>query len=43
MEIDGFELFFGPDDNQGSDQVFLTVIGPDANYHSINSLAEVRR
>ncbi|MDE0169325.1 MAG: ABC transporter substrate-binding protein [bacterium] len=32
MELEGFPLSFGPDDNQGSDQVFLTVIGPDGGY-----------
>ncbi len=42
-DIDGFELLFGPEDNQGSDQVFLTVIGADAGYYSIDSLEEVRR
>ena len=42
-DIDGFELRYGPEDNQGSDQVFLTVIGPDASYNSIDSLEEVRR
>ena len=42
-EIDGFRLRFGPEDNQGSDQVFLTVIGADASYNAIDSLAEVGR
>ena len=42
-DIDGFDLRFGPQDNQGSDQVFLTVIGADARYYSIDSLEEVRR
>ena len=42
-DIDGFELTFGPEDNQGSDQVFLTVIGADADYYAIDSLEEVRR
>ena len=42
-DIDGFQLRFGPQDNQGSDQVFLTVIGADAGYYSIDSLEEVRR
>lgn len=32
MELEGFPLSFGADDNQGSDQVFLTVIGPDGEY-----------
>ena len=29
FDIDGFALKFGAGDNQGSDQVFLTAIGPD--------------
>ena len=41
--IDGFSLLYGPEDNQGSDQVFLTVIGPDADYYAIDSLREVQR
>ena len=41
--IDGFKLLYGPEDNQGSDQVFLTVIGPDADYYAIDSLREVQR
>ena len=32
IDIDGFVLTFG-DDNQGSDQVFLTVIGDDGRYY----------
>ena len=32
VDLDGFELSYGDDDNQGSDSVFLTVIGPDGNY-----------
>ena len=39
-DLDGFELRFGQDDNQGSDAVFLTVIGPDGRYHPIESLRE---
>lgn len=32
FDIDGLELTFGPRDNQGSDAVFLTVIGPDGTF-----------
>ena len=35
VDIDGFEIRYGEDDNQGSDQVFLTRIGPDGNYRPV--------
>ena len=38
-EIDGFKLGYGDADNQGSDAVFLTVIGADGRYRSVNSLS----
>ena len=41
LEIDGFSLQYGADDNQGSDKVFLTVIGPGEQYHAIESLREI--
>ena len=40
IDIDGFKLNFGPDDNQGSDAVFLSVIGSDGEFHSVNSLKD---
>ncbi len=40
LDIDGFTLQFGEDDNQGSDQVFLTVIGSDGEYHPVATLHE---
>ena len=40
FDIDGFELQFGEDDNQGSDEVFLTVIGSDGEYHPVDTLHE---
>ncbi len=39
-DIDGFKLRFGADDNQGSDAVFLTVIGADGLYDPIDSLQD---
>ena len=33
IDLDGFVIGFGPRDNQGSDDVFLTVIGADGRYH----------
>ena len=38
LEIDGLQLKYGPDDNQGSDAVFLTVIGTDGKYHEVEKL-----
>jgi len=40
-DIEGFRLHYGAGDNQGSDQVFLTVLGPDANYHPAETLRDV--
>ena len=41
IDLDGFRLnYTGPDDNQGSDTVFLTVIGPDGQYHPIQTLRD---
>ena len=40
IELGGFQLDFGPDDSQGSDSIFLTVIGSDGQYHAIESLRE---
>ena len=42
VDIDGFELRYGSGDNQGSDEVFLTTIGPDGNYRSVGSLQGAR-
>ena len=33
IDLEGFGLSFGVDDNQGSDAVFITVIGADGSYH----------
>ena len=38
IDIDGFELRYGDGDNQGSDAVFLTMIGSDGAYHPIDTL-----
>ena len=43
LSIDGFDLQFGEGDNQGSDQVFLTVIGSDGEYHPVETLHETSR
>ena len=41
IDLDGFQLRYGARDNQGSDAVFLTVIGSDGRYRAIDSLREV--
>lgn len=38
IDIDGLQLTFGPGDNQGSDDVFLTVIGADGEYDQVNAI-----
>ena len=43
IDLDGFKLDFGPGDNQGSDEVFLTVIGSDGGYHPITTLLEAKQ
>ena len=40
FDLGGFELQFGPDDSQGSNEVFLTVIGADGNYHPIDVMID---
>lgn len=43
LEIEGFRLQYGNEDNQGSDAVFLTVIGPGGQYHAIESLRDIEK
>ena len=43
IDIDGFQLNYGAQDNQGSDAVFLTVIGPDGLFRSVNTLNEAEQ
>ncbi len=38
VDLDGFRLRYGKNDNQGSDAVFLTVIGKDGGYHPVQAL-----
>jgi len=40
VDLDGFELRYGEQDNQGSDQVFLTVIGSDGRYYPIERMGD---
>ena len=43
IDIDGFTLRYGDgaSQNQGSDAVFLTVIGSDGRYHPVDSMGSV--
>ena len=43
IDLDGFELRYGPHDNQGSDQVFLTMIDKNGRYRPIKTLREAMR
>lgn len=38
LDLGGFPLAYGPGDNQGSDAVYLTVIGPDGQYRPVHRL-----
>ncbi len=38
-DLDGFSLSFGPNKNQGSDAVFLTVIGADGKFRPVTTLS----
>ena len=38
IDIDGIHLQYGPDDNQGSDTVFLTSIGADGEHEQVGHL-----
>lgn len=41
IDVEGFRLRYG-DDNQGSDAVFLTVIGNDGKYYPVGELSRVK-
>lgn len=38
FDFGGFKMSFGPNDNQGSDDVYLTMIGADGKFVSVQSL-----
>ena len=40
IDLNGFALRYGENDNQGSDSVFWTVLRADGRYHPISNLAE---
>ena len=39
VNIDGIELRYGPNDNQGSDNVFLTVIDGEGQYRQVETVS----
>ena len=43
VDIDGFRLSYGANDNQGSDAVFLTVIGEDGKYYPVDNLRDAKQ
>ena len=42
FDIEGWPLEYGAGDNQGSDEVYLTVIGADGEYRQVEKLGGVR-
>ena len=42
IDLHGLTLQYGPGDNQGSDAVFVTVIGDEGNYRLVNKLEGAR-
>jgi len=40
FDLDGVTLSYGPDDNQGMDRVFLTVIQQDGSFKAVDRLAK---
>ena len=38
-DFGGFKMTFGPNDNRGSDDVYLTVIGSDGTFKAVSSLS----
>jgi ABC-type branched-subunit amino acid transport system substrate-binding protein len=40
FDLDGIRLDYGPDDNQGMDQVFLTVIQSDGSFKAVERLGQ---
>ena len=43
IDLGSFELQFGQDDSQGSNEVFLTVIGADGEYQPIERMIDRTR
>ena len=41
FDIGGLEMTFGPQDNEGLDKVFMTVIQPDGSFKAVEKLIRV--
>ena len=41
FDIGGLTMTFGPDDNEGLDKVFMTVIQPDGSFKAVDKLLKV--
>ena len=41
IDLDGFQLQYGEQDNQGSNAIFLTVIGRDGSYYPVDALQDL--
>jgi branched-chain amino acid transport system substrate-binding protein len=43
FDIGGLTMTFGPDDNEGLDKVFMTVIQPDGSFKAVDKLFKVSK
>jgi ABC-type branched-subunit amino acid transport system substrate-binding protein len=41
FDIGGLEMTYGPDDNEGLDKVFMTVIQPDGSFKAVDKLLKL--
>src|SRR5262245_6511268 len=41
FDIGGLEMTYGPDDNEGLDKVFMTVIQPDGSFKAVDKLVKI--
>jgi len=40
FDLDGFELIYGPEKNQGMDQVFFTILQADGSFKPVTRLVK---
>ena len=43
FDIGGLEMTYGPDDNEGLDKVFMTVIQPDGSFKAVDKLIKLSK
>jgi branched-chain amino acid transport system substrate-binding protein len=43
FDIGGLEMTYGPDDNEGLDKVFMTVIQPDGSFKAVDKLLKLSK